>query len=443
MKVRDYFYFPCKNKELFFQQLLKYSEKYENVCFINGNEQQTKILQIPYGSFPKIFAIGAKQQLAYLETTPFCELQNFLTTNNDWAFGFFAYDLKNDIEKLSSENFDGLFFPKLFFFQPELIFIEENEFVKVGFFSENYNKLQIEDICLKVSDIDLNFAEITFQQLSFQNRFTKEEYLATVEKIKHHIQIGDIYEMNFCMEFFAENAVLDSLTAYILLNKISPTSFSAFYKMGDKFIISASPERYLKKNDNILVSQPIKGTARRGQNETEDCFIKEELQNNLKERAENVMIVDLVRNDFSRVAQRGSVKVAELCKIYSFPQVHQLISTVVCNIKQSVDIVETIEKTFPMGSMTGAPKVMAMKLIEKYERTKRGVFSGAVGFFTPEGNFDFNVVIRSMLYNKTTKYLSFSVGSAITSKSNAEDEYEECLLKASAIIKTLNINKLQ
>ncbi len=150
-------------------------------------------------------------------------------------------------------------------------------------------------------------------------------------------------------------------------------------------------------------------------------------------RSENIMIVDLVRNDLSRTAVKGSVKVEELCQVYSFRQVHQLVSTVVSEVEKTTSPVDILKETFPMGSMTGAPKISAMKIIEEEEETKRGLYSGAVGYFSPTGDFDFNVVIRSILYNKENKYVSFSVGGAITSKSTPEKEYEECLLKAKAM----------
>ena len=203
-------------------------------------------------------------------------------------------------------------------------------------------------------------------------------------------------------------------------------------------MLCASPERYLRKEANKVISQPIKGTAKRFSDETLDNNSKIALEQNPKERAENIMIVDLVRNDLSHTAIKGSVAVEELCGIYTFEQVHQMISTVVSTVENSVSPVEILRTTFPMGSMTGAPKISAMNIIEELEETKRGLYSGAVGYFTPENDFDFNVVIRSILYNAREKYLSFSVGSAITSQSIPEQEYEECLLKAKAMFEVLS-----
>jgi len=253
-----------------------------------------------------------------------------------------------------------------------------------------------------------------------------------------HIQRGDIYEANFCMEFFAENALINPLDVYQKLNAISEAPFSVYFKNDLQFLLSASPERYLKKIDTKIISQPIKGTSRRHAEIELDENSKKELETNEKERSENIMIVDLVRNDLSRTACKGSVEVEELCGMYSFKQVHQMISTIVSQVENTISPIEILKTTFPMGSMTGAPKISAMNIIENLEETKRGLYSGAVGYFTPNGDFDFNVVIRSILYNAQNQYVSFSVGSAITTLSDPEKEYEECLLKAKAMFAVLS-----
>ena len=252
-----------------------------------------------------------------------------------------------------------------------------------------------------------------------------------------HIQRGDIYEANFCMEFFAESASINPPEIYKKLNAVSEPPFAVFFKNNSHFLLSASPERYLKKVNSKIISQPIKGTAKRSANLMEDEAIKQQLSSSEKERSENIMIVDLVRNDLSRTAAKGSVEVAELCVPYTFRQVHHLISTIISELDLQYAAIDVLKTTFPMGSMTGAPKISAMAIIEELEETKRGLYSGAIGYFTPDGDFDFNVVIRSILYNRVTKYLSFSVGSAITSESIPESEYEECLLKANAMFEVL------
>jgi para-aminobenzoate synthetase component 1 len=273
--------------------------------------------------------------------------------------------------------------------------------------------------------------------VKIQSLFNKAEYLDTVRKIQSHISRGDIYVTNFCQEFFAENAAIDPLAVFLKLNEISPNPFSAFFKCRDNYILCASPERFLAKRSNKLISQPIKGTAKRGETVAEDESIKQELRNHAKEIQENVMIVDLVRNDLTRSAKQGTVKTEELFGIYTFNQVHQMISTVVCELQEGRTAIQAIKNAFPMGSMTGAPKISAMQLMEQHERSKRGIYSGAVGYFSPDDDFDFNVVIRTLLYNKKNKYLSFHTGSAITFHADAEKEYEECLLKGQAILEVL------
>jgi para-aminobenzoate synthetase component I len=271
-----------------------------------------------------------------------------------------------------------------------------------------------------------------------EQRVSKEDYLEKVTKMLEYIHRGDIYEANFCMEFYDENVQINPLEIYQKLNTISEPPFAVYFKNNSHYLLSASPERYLRREGAKVISQPIKGTAKRVFDDELDSQSKKELSENPKERSENIMIVDLVRNDLSKTATKGSVQVEELCQVYTFKQVHQMISTIVSNVEHTTSPVEIIKTTFPMGSMTGAPKISAMNIIEKLEETKRGLYSGAIGYFTPTGDFDFNVVIRSILYNSQSKYLSFSVGSAITAQSIPENEYDECLLKAKAMFEVLS-----
>jgi para-aminobenzoate synthetase component 1 len=273
--------------------------------------------------------------------------------------------------------------------------------------------------------------------IPIQQRISKKNYLEKVTGLLNHLHRGDIYEANFCMEFYAENSQINPQEKFEKLNAISQTPFAVYFKNNQHYLLSATPERYLRKQGNDLISQPIKGTAKRFLDKTEDEKSKQNLASDPKERAENIMITDLVRNDLSRTAQKGSVQVKELCGIYSFKQVHQMISTITSKLDPKHSLVEVLRLAFPMGSMTGAPKISVMKIIEELEETKRGLYSGAIGYYSPNGDFDFNVVIRSILYNQDKKYVSFSVGSAITSFSNPEKEYEECLLKAKAMFEVL------
>jgi para-aminobenzoate synthetase component 1 len=285
-----------------------------------------------------------------------------------------------------------------------------------------------------IKSTDLSVIEKKNLSIELKQRFNKDEYIRTIKKLKNHIQQGNIYEINFCHEFYS-NSSIDPINIYLKLNEISPSPFSSYYKLKDKYLMSASPERFLKKVKNKIISQPIKGTIKRGLDKKEDTYLKDKLYNDPKEKAENVMIVDLVRNDLSRTAKKGSVKVEELFGIYGFSQVFQMISTITSEVEDDANIIDIIKNAFPMGSMTGAPKVRVMQLIEEYEKTKRGLYSGSVGFITPENDFDFNVIIRSILYNQSRNYVSFTVGGAITSLADPEKEYEECMLKAEAMIK--------
>jgi para-aminobenzoate synthetase component I len=363
-------------------------------------------------------------------------LQRYCDNTPDWLFGFLTYELKDEIESLSSSNHDGVEMPLLHFFRPELVFHIGEKEVAVEYLEERTPPGRIQEILHEILAQEVPVRP--FLPLRMQARVGKDEYLETIGQIRKHIERGDIYEMNYCQEFYAEDVSIDPVGVYNSLNEISPTPFSCYYSLSGKYLFSASPERFLRREGEVLLSQPIKGTIRRGATPEEDGKLKEELRNSAKEQSENVMIVDLVRNDLSRIALPGTVKVEELYGIYTFRQVHQMVSSIQCRTDRSTELKDLLKALFPMGSMTGAPKVSAMKLIERFEATRRGLYSGAVGYINPDRDFDFNVVIRSLLYNKEKGYLSFMTGSAITYNSVAEEEYGECLLKAQALLKVLN-----
>lgn len=417
------------NPEHFKQQLLSWSQQFREVIFLDSNSYPQE-----YSSFDCVLAVDAFTSLKTDFHNAFDDLKQYQQTTKDWLFGYLSYDLKNDVEELKSSNFDGLDFPDLFFFQPKKIFLLKE------------NELEIQYLLLCDDEVEDDFEEIvqtennsfeTLSKIEVEQRIPKDLYVEKVTKMLDHIHKGDMYEANFCMEFYAENAIINPLEKFQKLNKISQAPFSVFFKNHKQFLLSASPERYIKRIGETLISQPIKGTSKRFLDPVEDEKSKQFLEFDAKERAENIMITDLVRNDLSHTAQKGSVEVAELCKIYSFLQVHQMISTVTSRLDPQYSPIDVLRTTFPMGSMTGAPKISVMNIIENLEETKRGLYSGSIGYFTPEGDFDFNVVIRSILYNQENKYASFSVGSAITSLSIPENEYEECLLKAKAMHEVL------
>lgn len=426
----------------FKKKLLLWAQQFDKIVWLDSNNFSDKKNQ-NYANFDAVLAVEAEQVLECDFNNAFEKLKSFQSKINDYIFGYFGYDLKNDLENLNSNNFDGLEFSDLYFFQPKRLFFFSENSLEICYLRQYSNEIESDlDKILKTknSSKDLNtISEI--DEIKISKRISKDHYYKKLNNILDHIHRGDIYEVNFCQEFYSYNIIIDPLSVYQKLNKISSPPFAAFLKTDDQFLLSASPERFVRRQGNQIISQPIKGTARRHINPIEDRKIADILEKDSKERAENIMIVDLVRNDLSKTAIKGSVHVEELCEIHTFKQVHQLVSTVISTVKKDTNSIDIIKSLFPMGSMTGAPKISAMEIIEKEEETKRGLYSGAVGYFTPENNFDFNVVIRSILYNKTKKYVSFSVGGAITSKSNPESEYQECLLKARAMIVALqNIN---
>jgi len=418
----------------FKSKLLQWSRHFSEIAWLDSNHYKQH-----HSNFEAVLAVNAFTAVKTDYHNAFEQLQEYQQVTKDWIFGYLSYDLKNDVESLTSKNFDGLGFPDLYFFQPQKLLILKGDIVE-------FHYLKMID-----EEIESDFIEILQEEERADNqkpetrnlkpfihpRISKEKYLKRIEKLQWHIQRGDIYEANYCQEFFSENFEMDPVKVFKDLNEISLPPFAVFLKLEEIHLLSASPERYLKKTADQILSQPIKGTARRSKNKEEDEKIALLLSEDPKEYSENVMIVDLVRNDLSRIAKKGSVKVEELCKIYSFRQVHQMISTISAELEDGIPPVEVLRATFPMGSMTGAPKISAMKIIEELEETKRGLYSGAVGYFTPSGDFDFNVVIRSILYNSEKKYVSFSVGGAITAASVPQKEYEECLLKSQAMYEAL------
>jgi para-aminobenzoate synthetase component 1 len=423
--LRDHKQITLHSVEGFKTQLLAWAQQFEDIVWLDSNQY----LQ-PHSSYDSILAVDAFTGIQTDALDGFQKLKEYQSMTNDWIFGYLSYDLKNDTEPLRSQNFDGLDFPDLCFFQPKRLFLFKEDKLTIRYL--NVVSKEVDADLKSIETFSLQNSSSHKNNIQIESRISKNQYIKQVSTLLSHIHRGDIYEANFCQEFYA-HADINSLETYFKLNKISQPPFATFLKMGDKFLLSSSPERYLKKVGLEIMSQPIKGTIRRSEHFKEDADLKMILESDPKERSENIMIVDLVRNDLSKIAQKGTVNVTELCQIYSFKQVHHMISTVQAMALPTISPVDIIAATFPMGSMTGAPKISAMKIIEALEASKRGLYSGTVGYFTPEGDFDFNVVIRSILYNASKSYVSFSVGSAITSKSTPENEYEECLVKAKAM----------
>ncbi|MTI38945.1 anthranilate synthase component I family protein, partial [Fulvivirga lutimaris] len=374
------YHFDVAISDEFIEKCLVWANRFEYFAYFCPNGHT-----YPYQPYQHVLMVS-NEVLDLDSNNLFRSLGNTLEKDG-CTFGHFGYDLKNQLEKLESNN-------------PDFIRFSD------GSFSKALHCIHFDHgITIESNDPESVFEEInksitieseSDEDIVFKPSISKEQYLNTLEKLKQHIIEGDIYEINYCQEFRAKNAQIDPINTFRSLIKKSPTPFATLYKNNHHFLICASPERFIKKEDSKLISQPIKGTAKRGKSEYEDEIIKQELRTNEKELAENMMIVDLVRNDLAKSCLPGSVKVEQMFGIYTFNQWHQMISTVTGQLKSETNSIEAIRNAFPMGSMTGAPKIKVMELIEKYEVSKRGIYSGSVGYFLPNGDFDFNVVIRSL-----------------------------------------------
>ncbi len=419
--------FKIHDIDLFKKKALIWANQFNVVCALDSNQNKYD----KYSQYEFLLAVDAIDFISN-HTDFFNELERYRLQNKKWLFGYFSYDLKNQIEKLSSNNSDHLDFPEAYFFEPRyLLLIDKNNQLSI-----NRNYPEAFAIYEIINQIEIP-AFISSSNIELKSNMDKATYMNKINSIKNHIIEGDVYEMNYCRELYAHDVIINPLAVYLTLNDQAKAPFSSYFKLHEQSILCASPERFLQKNKDQLISQPIKGTIKRGQNMEEDAFHKSELYHSEKERAENIMIVDLVRNDLTHYAKTGSIQVSELFGIHTFNTVHHMISTVTAKLDKEDQAIQAIKKAFPMGSMTGAPKIKAMELIELYESTKRGVFSGSIGYFTPENNFDFNVVIRTILYNQKKKYLSVQSGGAITIDSSAEAEWNELNLKSAVIEKIL------
>lgn len=417
--------YHLQDSESFTQKALQWASQFESACYLDSNGYRDN-----YGNINVFIAVGASDSLVANEGESFARIQRFVDQHpNTWIPGFFSYDLKNEIEELESQHPNHTGFPDAYFFIPTATLL-------IGKYNVEIKSEQPDEVIKAIEATQLEDQPLGFSG-RLRYRMSRAAYVDAFQNLQAHIRQGDIYEVNLCQEFYAEKARINPLEAYKRLNAISPTPFSCFFRHKHQYILSASPERFLSKNGTTLLSQPIKGTAPRGKEAVEDQQNKDALARNPKEVSENIMIVDLVRNDLTKSAKPGTVKASKLLDVQSFRQVHQLISTVTCQVDETLAATEVIKNTFPPGSMTGAPKISAMKLIDRYEKSRRGIYAGGLGYFGPQGNFDFSVVIRTLLYNAETGYLSFHTGGAITAEANAETEYDECLLKGKAIFEML------
>jgi para-aminobenzoate synthetase component 1 len=405
-------------------QLLHWANEQRSFLYLNGNNYPAL-----FGSFPHRLMVGNMTSISCSDDS-LAKLE-WLLEKGDWAYGYFSYDLKNELEALSSDNHKLIAVDHLCFMVPNTVIDLEEDQMQIS--TNNDPDDILRQILFTKPIQDGVKTPIPVPQATT----TKDRYIHNVLRIKEAILEGQFYEMNYCMAFTANNPHFDPISCYQRLNSLSPMPFSVLLKQSGKYLVSASPERFLKKEGKRIISQPIKGTKRRSADEKDDKRQKKVLFESEKERTENLMIVDLVRNDLARSAKTGTVTVEELFGVHSFQNIHQMISTVTAEHDPNAKLTDIIRYAFPMGSMTGAPKIRVMEEIESLEDTARGLYSGAVGYFTPEGDFDFNVVIRSIIFEEKSGQIAIQVGSAITYDSDPEEEYRECMLKAETMLQVL------
>lgn len=409
-------------------QLLNWASQFNSCCFLDNHFYTS-----PWQQQECLVAVGSTASVAANSGNALQSLKVFIDEHQgQWIFGHLGFGLQAETEAVPNRFSNALSFPDLQFFVPELL-------VSCNGASIAISGADKQSVCKAFEEITAHRATaLPVPSVQYHPLLSKENYIEIVQQLKDHIRRGDCYEINFCQQFVANNTNVDPVGVYLKLSQLSPNPFSCYYRQQHMHLACASPERYVKANGRKVISQPMKGTSVRDhQNPEADFQERDRLKNSSKDKSENVMVVDLVRNDLSKVCKQGTVRVEELFGVYSYPQVHQMISTVGGELRDGVSFVDLIAASFPMGSMTGAPKKRVLELINQYEPSARGLFSGSVGYIQPNGDFDFNVVIRSVVYNQQSKQLSFHVGSGITWYSQPENEYEECLWKAGAIEKAL------
>jgi para-aminobenzoate synthetase component I len=407
-------------------QLLNWLSRFGSCCFLDNNSYAPGKTNVEV-----LAGAGVLDSFTLSNASDAGLLQAFLDKHKGkYIFGHLAYDLKEALHELPCPKPDTIGFAPLFFFVPEVCCLMQYDSLVIHCYHTGWKPANVLGQIIEMPPLKEKVQPV----VHLVPRLDRSSYLEKIGQLREHILRGDCYEINYCQEFFAKGVTVDPLTLYKRLSEASPNPFSCYYRINHSYLLCASPERYITRKGIRLMSQPIKGTSARIKGDAgADDAAKKALYASTKDRSENVMVVDLVRNDLSRICKEGTVQVDELYGIYTYPQVHQMISTISGEQKDGVSFWEILQATFPMGSMTGAPKIRVMELIEKYELSRRGLFSGAVGYIAPNGDFDFNVVIRSLFYNEENRHLSYQVGGGITWYSNPEDEYDECMLKASAI----------
>ena len=429
MIKRFKYIYKIKSCEDILNKLLFISNSVSHInILVSNTESQSNFLPKDYVNYDLIAGVDSLNHLRSNKNS-LKSLKNFHNKTKDWLFGYISYNLKNEIERFNNNNQDTN--DKIHFFVPKFLLLVKNTTLEVLTYESKENTD-------KFINISADFEYEKVKKITLSCVESKDKYIKKINLIKENIQRGDIYEMNYCVEFFAKNVKIIPQQLFLELNSTTRSPFAAFMKLNDNFILCASPERFLKKKHSSLISQPIKGTSSRGSTIQQDKSLFHKLNKSEKDISENVMIVDLVRNDLSKISKKSSVHVEDLCNVYGFEYVYQMISTISSQAKSNIHFTDILKSAFPMGSMTGAPKLRAMELIDSYEEKNRNFYSGSLGYIDPNGDFDFNVIIRTIVYNAIQKYLSVGVGGAITAKSDPDLEYKECLIKINPIIKALN-----
>lgn len=403
-------------------KLLDWSQQFDHVVWLDSNAYPEH-----QHSYEAVLAVDANEILSLDKDFALADLKAYREENKNWLFGYLGY--RANSKKLENASKNLLKFPSIYFFQPKKVFLLQKDYLEIHYL----NPKEIEQDWEIIQAMELKDEHIDFANFEIIPRIDKSTYIAKVNQIQDYIKQGKLEEINFCQEFYSHNKLENPLEFYKQLNQVSQAPFASYMRLEDKYAFCSSPERYLKHDKGKLITQPIKGTAKRLADKEADELIKTQLKESEKEINENKLVVDMVIQEFKTFCKPESVQVTEFCKAYSFKQVHQLISTIEGELQENLSPLDAISNSYPMGSMTGIPKATALVLTDELEDFDRGVYSGGIGYFTPEEDFDFNVVIRSALYNDTEAYLSFSAGGAITEQSNPEAEYDETLIKINAI----------
>jgi para-aminobenzoate synthetase component 1 len=374
------------------------------------------------------------------------------------AMGYLSYDLCHFIERLPSAAVDDLKLPECYFGFYDRVLAFDNLQDKTYIISTGFPELveskrteqakrRLNEMKATLAEAPSSVTEIPFAspsaatgKVSLKGGFTHQEYVDAVEKCRQYIIAGDIFEVNLSQRFEAELAITP-YELYRRLRQINPAPFACYLGFDEVTVVSASPERFLRRLGDWIETRPIKGTRPRGKTPEEDEAQAEELTTSPKDRAENIMIVDLERNDLGRVCRYGTVKVTELAILEVFPTVFHLTSTVEGRLWEGKNCVDLLKATFPGGSITGAPKVRAMEIIDELEPTRRSVYTGSIGYLSFNGDLDLNIAIRTFLVKEGRAY--FQVGGAVVYDSDPEAEYQETLDKARALINALNVTEIQ